>query len=65
MNEAIQARRNLNPHKPAVIAMSMWGEEYSRQGVGSMEFWDKLSQLRKQICREVVARLDKAPEEIR
>lgn len=61
--EKERARRNLNPHKPAVIAMSMWGHEYSQQGGGSMDFWDKLTESRKQICREVLERLEKAPKE--
>ena len=56
-------RRNLNPHKAAVIAMSMWGAEYSRQGGGSMDFWDSLSDSRKRICREVLERVEKAPNE--
>ncbi len=64
-DERERNRRNLNPHKPAVIAMSMWGAEYSRQGGGSMDFWDKLSESRKKICREVLRQLQKAPEEVR
>lgn len=56
------ARRNLDPHKPAVVAMSMWGE-YARQGAGSMDFWDRLDESCKQICREIVERIEKAPAE--
>ena len=63
MKEQEQIHRNNDPHKPAVAAMYMWGAEYARQGGGSMDFWDKLSASRKTICRELVARLEKAPGE--
>lgn len=63
MTEKERVQRNLNPHKPAVIAMWLWGHEYSQQGGGSMDFWDKLSESRKRICRECLDRLQKAPEE--
>ena len=52
-------QRNLNPTKEAQVAMIMWGSEYSHQGGGSMDFWDKLSFDRKQRCRLVVARMIK------
>jgi hypothetical protein len=63
--ERRHALRNQNPHKPAVIAMHMWSAEYATGGGGSMDFWDKLSVSRKQICRECVERLAKAPEEVK
>ncbi len=56
-------KRNLNPHKPARLAMTMWGEEYAAQRGGSMEFWDNLSDSRKRLCREIVGRILKAPDE--
>jgi hypothetical protein len=56
-------RRNLNPHKSAIVAMWHWGEVYSRQGGGSMDFWDKLSKREKDFCRDLVKRLEKAPVE--
>jgi hypothetical protein len=62
MSEAERNRRNLNPHKLAVIAMVWWGQEYAAQGGGSMDFWDKLDKSRKQLCREVLDRINKAPE---
>lgn len=61
--QKLRNQRNLRPHKPAVIAMSMWGAEYSRQGGGSMDFWESLSESRKRICREVLSRINAAPEE--
>jgi hypothetical protein len=63
VTEKERAQRNQNPHKPAVIAMWMWGREYSQQGGGSMDFWDKLDESRKRICCECLERLEKAPEE--
>ena len=56
-------RRNLNPHKPALIAMWIWGRKYAAQGGGSMDFWDEYSEGDKRLCRECVERLNKAPEE--
>jgi hypothetical protein len=56
--------RNLNPHKPAVAAMFIYGAEYSRQGGGSMDFWDQLSDHRKNVCRRLVKKIEDAvPEE--
>ena len=63
MTEQQKAKRNLNPHKPALIAMALWGSRYSRQNGGSMEFWDSLSSSEQQICRDIVKRLADAPEE--
>ena len=65
MTEAQRAHRNLNPHKPALIAMWIWGREYAAQRGGSMDFWDTLSDSQKETCRECVKRLAKAPEESR
>lgn len=55
--------RNLNPHKPARAAMYVYGKRYSRQGGGSMEFWDGLSESDKNVCRRLVADIENAPEE--
>ena len=35
--------RNLNPHKPAVMAMCLLSRHYAAQSGGSMDFWDSLS----------------------
>lgn len=58
-----QAKRNLNPHKAAIAAMYLWGDEYSLQGGGSMDFWDALGGGRKETCRELVAKILEAPSE--
>jgi hypothetical protein len=63
MTEQQRAKRNLNPHKPAVVAMAMWGNRYAAQNGGSMDFWDKLSSSEQRICREIVERIAQAPEE--
>lgn len=57
--------RNLNPHKPAVAAMCIWGAEYARQGGGSMDFWDRLDESRRRIARELVEYIEQAPPEQR
>ncbi|PCJ32165.1 MAG: hypothetical protein COA90_04115 [Gammaproteobacteria bacterium] len=50
-------QRNLNPTPAAQVAMIIWGEEYSKQLGGSMDFWDGLSDYRKSRCRLVVKQL--------
>jgi hypothetical protein len=37
--------------------MIIWGDEYSKQNGGSMDFWDSLSDARKKRCRLVVEAL--------
>lgn len=49
--------RNLNPTPDARVAMIVWGEEYSKQKGGSMDFWDSLDELRQRKCRLVVKAL--------
>lgn len=56
-----QDRRNLNPTAPAVVAMSIWGKRYSEQRGGSMDFWDKLRESEKALCREIAERVQAAP----
>lgn len=56
-------RRNLNPHKAAVAAMWLWGETYANQSGGSMDFWDGLSPGAQELCRRMVADIEKARPE--
>jgi hypothetical protein len=58
-----QTHRNLNPHKPARMAMYLFGERYAAQSGGSIDFWDKLSEGDKQLCRECVDKLEQSREE--
>lgn len=55
--------RNLNPHKPALVAMWLYGARYAAQMGGSMDFWDKLSDTEKRLCRKLVSEINEAPEE--
>jgi hypothetical protein len=52
-------KRNLNPHAEAVAAMWMWGERYSKQGGGSMDFWDALSDYERSLCVQMVTQIQK------
>lgn len=57
-----QARRNLDPHREARLAMLVWGYEYAhKQSGGSMDFYDSLSDSRKRNLREWCDQLDKTP----
>jgi hypothetical protein len=56
-------RRNLMPHKPAVAAMNLWPNDYASQNGGSMDFWDTLSESRKERCRDLVANIEEARKE--
>ena len=49
-----RAKRNLNPHAEARLAMLLWGAEYARRGSGSMDFWDYIGSDRKLLCTEQV-----------
>ena len=60
---AAQAKRNLNPHKPARVAMILWNEKYASQGGGSMDFWDRLSESDKKLCRDILQQIEQAPPE--
>ena len=53
-----EAQKELNPHREAVLAMLMYGDEYARQPGGSMDFYDSLSEAG--VAAMVVDRLDPA-----
>lgn len=63
MSESERAARNLRPHKAAVAAMWIWGQEYSQQHGGSMDFWDKLPESRRRLCRGLVKDIERARPE--
>ncbi len=52
-----RTQRNLNPTPAAMVAMIIWGHEYSKLGCGSMDFWDGLSRDKQARCECVVAKL--------
>ena len=60
MPEPMAADRNLNPHKPARLAMVIWGRRYSQQSAGSMDFWDALSDSEKRLASELVDEIAEA-----
>ena len=65
----VDQTRNLNPSPQAVVAMIIWGKEYSEQGGGSMDFWDQLDKHRKNRCKSVVKEIhrrgvEKGKEEV-
>lgn len=56
--------RNLNAHKPAIVAMWEWNERYGAYPGGCMDFWDTLSASEKRLCRDLVNWLNTAREEL-
>jgi len=55
-HDAERARRNLNPHAEARLAMALWSHEYAfEQRGGCMDFWDGLTPSRQRLCTEVVS----------
>lgn len=56
--EIARERRNINPHAEAIMATCLWGDEYSRQRLGCMDWWDTLDDRRKRRVREILNRLD-------
>jgi len=52
--------RNLNPTKPARVAVVIWGKEYAEKGLGSMDFYDQLSAADRERCELVVEQMETA-----
>ena len=52
--------RNLNPTPEAVVAMYIYGDEYARQGGGSMDFWDRVPNSKKRVCSDCLKDIHKA-----
>ena len=55
--------RNLNPHKAARLAMIIWRGEYAKQGGGSMDFWDKIGEAKRQQARHLLKGILEAKDE--
>jgi len=53
---------NLNPHKEAVIAMWLFGKEYSELGLGSMDYYNGLSARDKRMCKRMLDDIEEAPD---
>lgn len=56
--------RDLHPHKAARFAMWLWGVRYANQALGSMGFWDSLTDHERDLCRRAVAEIEAAPAEV-
>lgn len=63
MLEMEDQKRNLNPHRSAKAAMWLYGDRYARQGIGSMDFWDILTEYEKNTCRRMVTEIESTREE--
>ena len=61
--DAATARRDLNPHKAARMAMWLWSANYAASGLGSMGYWDSLSEQARETCREAVSEIEDSPSE--
>lgn len=61
--EIARAQRNGNPHRPAIVAMTLWSSRYAAQRGGSMDFWDTLREPEREQCRRIVAEIMAAPTE--
>ena len=62
--EGQRARRNLEPHKSARMAMCLYASRYAfQQRGGSMDFWDALTEGERDTCRDLVKELLAAPDE--
>lgn len=57
------SRRDLNPHKPAKLAMYLWPRHYADSGLGSMGYWDSLDEQQRDYCRRCVADVATARDE--
>jgi hypothetical protein len=48
---------DLNPTPEARLAMAIWSEAYARGRLGSMGFWESLSDSRKETCRRCLGEI--------
>lgn len=55
--------RNLHPHQEAYLAMCIWGQAYSEQRGGCMDFWDKVDEHAKDFIRDILKRVRELPTE--
>lgn len=62
-HDAAMAKRDLNPHKAARMAMWLWGANYAASGLGSMGYWDSLSEQARETCRRAVSEIEDSPSE--
>lgn len=51
---------DLNPTPEARIAMAIWASEYASGSLGSMGFWDSLSETRQRVCTDALAQIASA-----
>jgi len=58
-------KRNLNPHKSAIMAMALYSVRYAAQNGGSMDFWDTLNDSEKETCRVLVLDVEAAMPEFK
>ncbi len=56
-----RVHRNLNPFAEARLAMILWGDEYSNQRGGVMDFWDGLTAQRKKYVADLLNQILEAP----
>jgi len=56
--------RNLRPHAEASLAMVLWGEEYSQQRLGCMDWWDSLPEARRDLVRLALDYAADKPREV-
>ncbi len=56
-------KRNLNPHKLAVLARYIFHHRYMEQLGGQMDFWDGLTDGEKQVCRDCLSEVTAAKDE--
>lgn len=61
MQRQQNARRNLNPHREARLAMLVWHGEYAAQRGGSMDFYDRLTAFQKRQLRQWCNELEATP----
>jgi len=58
-------QRNMNAHQEARVAAAIWGNRYSKQNGGLMDFWDALPDGEKAVARAVTEDIRSAKPEKR
>ena len=55
--------RNLRAHAEARLARLIWRNEYARQSGGVLDFWEALNEPMRDMCRDGVEEILRAPRE--
>ena len=57
-----EQQHNLHPHKEAVIAMWLFGSDYAKKGLGSMDYYNQLEPSTKKLIGKMLSEIEEAQQ---